>query len=42
MRVLKAAADHKGTAFMEILQNCPIFNDFAFALLPSPAPGNSG
>lgn len=28
---LKAAADHKGTAFVEILQNCNIFNDGAFA-----------
>jgi 2-oxoglutarate ferredoxin oxidoreductase subunit beta len=29
--VLRAAADHKGTAFVEILQNCNIFNDGAFA-----------
>ncbi|MEB3315696.1 MAG: 2-oxoacid:ferredoxin oxidoreductase subunit beta [Candidatus Melainabacteria bacterium] len=29
--ILKAAADHKGTAFVEILQNCNIFNDGAFA-----------
>jgi len=29
--VLRAAADHKGTAFVEIYQNCPIFNDDAFA-----------
>lgn len=29
--VLKEAAAHKGTAFVEILQNCNIFNDGAFA-----------
>ena len=28
---LKAAAAHKGTAFIEIFQNCNIFNDGAFA-----------
>ena len=28
--VLKAAAGHQGTAFVEILQNCNIFNDKAF------------
>jgi 2-oxoglutarate/2-oxoacid ferredoxin oxidoreductase subunit beta len=28
--VLRAAADHKGTALIEIYQNCPIFNDDAF------------
>ena len=26
-QVLKRAYDHKGTAFVEILQNCPVFND---------------
>jgi 2-oxoglutarate/2-oxoacid ferredoxin oxidoreductase subunit beta len=31
--VLKRAADHKGTAFVEIYQNCNIFNDGAFSLL---------
>jgi 2-oxoglutarate ferredoxin oxidoreductase subunit beta len=31
--VLRAAADHQGTAFIEIYQNCPIFNDDAFASL---------
>src|SRR5437660_2179353 len=35
--VLRAAADHRGTAFIEIYQNCPIFNDDAFA--PVTAPG---
>ena len=28
---LHRAAAHKGTSFVEILQNCPIFNDGAFA-----------
>ena len=31
--VLKRAAEHKGTAFVEIYQNCNIFNDGAFDLL---------
>lgn len=26
-RVLKSAAQHPGTAFIEILQNCPVYND---------------
>jgi 2-oxoglutarate ferredoxin oxidoreductase subunit beta len=30
MQTLKAAAAHKGTAFVEIFQNCNIFNDGAF------------
>jgi 2-oxoglutarate ferredoxin oxidoreductase subunit beta len=29
--VLHRAVAHKGTSFVEILQNCPIFNDGAFA-----------
>ncbi|MGH3412216.1 MAG: 2-oxoacid:ferredoxin oxidoreductase subunit beta [Marmoricola sp.] len=29
--VLSAAAAHRGSALVEILQNCPIFNDDAFA-----------
>jgi len=29
--VLRAAAAHRGTALVEIYQNCPIFNDDAFA-----------
>jgi 2-oxoglutarate ferredoxin oxidoreductase subunit beta len=29
--VLRAACAHRGSAFVEILQNCPIFNDGAFA-----------
>jgi 2-oxoglutarate/2-oxoacid ferredoxin oxidoreductase subunit beta len=35
--VLKAAADHRGAAFVEIYQNCPIYNDDAF--LPVTEPG---
>jgi len=31
--VLHAAAQHRGAAFVEIYQNCPIFNDGAFDLL---------
>jgi 2-oxoglutarate/2-oxoacid ferredoxin oxidoreductase subunit beta len=30
---LRAAAEHPGTAFIEIYQNCPIFNDGAFDLI---------
>jgi 2-oxoglutarate ferredoxin oxidoreductase subunit beta len=38
--VMRAAADHKGAAFIEIFQNCPIFNDDAFAPVKEPnAPG---
>jgi 2-oxoglutarate ferredoxin oxidoreductase subunit beta len=31
--VLRAAAQHRGTALVEIYQNCPIFNDGAFDVL---------
>ncbi len=31
--VLRAAAAHSGTAFVEIYQNCPVFNDGAFFAL---------
>ena len=31
--VLTAAAQHRGTAFVEIYQNCPIFNDGAFDVI---------
>jgi len=34
--VLRAAADHRGSAFVEIYQNCNIFNDGAFELLKEP------
>jgi 2-oxoglutarate ferredoxin oxidoreductase subunit beta len=31
--VLKAAAEHKGGALVEIFQNCPVFNDGAYGFL---------
>jgi 2-oxoglutarate ferredoxin oxidoreductase subunit beta len=31
--VLRAAAEHEGAALVEIYQNCPVFNDGAFAAL---------
>ncbi|GGD20720.1 2-oxoacid:ferredoxin oxidoreductase subunit beta [Nocardioides daphniae] len=34
--VLEAAAAHRGTALVEIYQNCPIFNDGAFDDLKNP------
>jgi len=34
--VLRAAAQHQGSAFVEIYQNCNIFNDGAFDVLKSP------
>jgi 2-oxoglutarate/2-oxoacid ferredoxin oxidoreductase subunit beta len=33
--VLRAAAGHRGAAFVEILQNCPIFNEEPFAAMKS-------
>jgi 2-oxoglutarate ferredoxin oxidoreductase subunit beta len=35
--VLRAAAEHQGSAFVEIYQNCNIFNDGAFELIKDPA-----
>ncbi|HEX7662569.1 MAG TPA: 2-oxoacid:ferredoxin oxidoreductase subunit beta [Pseudonocardiaceae bacterium] len=35
--ILRAAAQHRGTALVEIYQNCPIFNDGAFEVLKDPA-----
>ncbi len=35
--VLREAADHRGTAFVEIYQNCNIFNDHAFDTLTESA-----
>lgn len=32
-RILRAATAHRGTALIEIYQNCPIFNDGAFDLI---------
>jgi 2-oxoglutarate ferredoxin oxidoreductase subunit beta len=34
--VLRAAAEHRGSAFVEIYQNCNIFNDGAFDTLKEP------
>src|SRR4029453_3521427 len=34
--VLRAAAAHEGSAFVEIYQNCNIFNDGAFELIKDP------
>ena len=34
--VLRQAAEHRGTALVEIYQNCPIFNDGAFDVLKEP------
>ncbi len=34
--VFRAAAAHEGTAFVEIFQNCEIFNDHAFELFTKP------
>ena len=31
--ILRRAHEHKGTAFVEILQNCPVFNDGVFSEL---------
>ncbi|WP_148574042.1 2-oxoacid:ferredoxin oxidoreductase subunit beta [Nocardioides caldifontis] len=40
--VLSAAAAHRGTALVEIYQNCPIFNDGAFdAIKGTPRAGNA-
>jgi 2-oxoglutarate ferredoxin oxidoreductase subunit beta len=37
--VLRRAAQHQGTAFIEIYQNCNVFNDGAFDLLREKAQG---
>ncbi len=37
--VLRQAAQHRGTAFVEIYQNCNVFNDGAFDLLREKAAG---
>jgi 2-oxoglutarate ferredoxin oxidoreductase subunit beta len=34
--VLRQASAHRGSAFVEIYQNCPIFNDGAFEVLKDP------
>jgi 2-oxoglutarate ferredoxin oxidoreductase subunit beta len=35
--VLKAAAEHKGSALVEVFQNCPVFNDGAYGFLTDKA-----
>jgi 2-oxoglutarate ferredoxin oxidoreductase subunit beta len=35
--VLKSAAEHKGSVFVEIFQNCPVFNDGAYTFLTEKA-----
>jgi 2-oxoglutarate ferredoxin oxidoreductase subunit beta len=35
--MLRAAAAHRGTSFIEIYQNCDIFNDGAFEVITKPA-----
>ncbi|CAL9457668.1 2-oxoglutarate oxidoreductase subunit KorB [Nocardiopsis dassonvillei] len=39
--VLRAAAEHPGASFVEVYQNCPIFNDDAFEPLKDPAAGDT-
>jgi 2-oxoglutarate ferredoxin oxidoreductase subunit beta len=39
--VLRSAASHEGSAFIEIYQNCNIFNDGAFDLLKDPGTRDS-
>ena len=34
--VLRAAAEHRGASFVEVFQNCNIFNDGAFEILKDP------
>jgi 2-oxoglutarate ferredoxin oxidoreductase subunit beta len=36
--VLRAAAQHRGAAFVEVLQDCPVFNDGAFDHLTQKEP----
>src|SRR5262245_61304710 len=36
-KVLRSAVEHRGSAFIEIYQNCNIFNDGAFDALKEPA-----
>src|ERR1700755_3337119 len=40
--VLRAAAEHRGAAVVEILQDCPIFNDGSFDPLRKEGPGGGG
>ncbi len=34
--MLRRAAEHKGTSFVEVYQNCPIFNDGAYSPVTDP------
>ena len=36
-QVLKAGADHKGSVYIEVFQNCPVFNDGAYTWLTDKA-----
>src|SRR6187200_566888 len=36
MEIFRAAHDHRGSGFVEIFQNCNVFNDGAFDLLKEP------
>ncbi|WP_019546588.1 2-oxoacid:ferredoxin oxidoreductase subunit beta [Streptomyces sulphureus] len=38
--VLSAAAEHRGSAFVEILQDCPVFNDGSFDVLRKEEAGD--
>jgi 2-oxoglutarate ferredoxin oxidoreductase subunit beta len=38
VEVLRAAAEHRGAAFVEVLQDCPVFNDGAFDHLTEKEP----
>jgi 2-oxoglutarate ferredoxin oxidoreductase subunit beta len=35
--VLKAAAEHRGSSFVEVYQNCPVFNDGAYVSITEKA-----
>ena len=35
--VLKGAAEHKGSVFVEVFQNCPVFNDGAYDFVTDKA-----
>jgi 2-oxoglutarate ferredoxin oxidoreductase subunit beta len=39
--VLRRAAEHRGTAFIEILQNCHVFNDGAFEAITNKTTGTA-
>jgi 2-oxoglutarate ferredoxin oxidoreductase subunit beta len=41
-RTIEAAARHRGTSFVEILQNCRVFNDDAFEEVAERAPDAEG